>query len=74
MEKIVNEHELSYSDLFKNVGVGNYLHVSLDAYQATAVMTECTKQNKYAGSNPLNNKYVTTRKLKEGYITIYQRW
>lgn len=74
MEKIINEHEVSYSALFANVGVGNKLHVNLNAYTKNCVQVECTRQNKYAGCNPMNNKFSTNTVEKPGYITIYQRY
>jgi hypothetical protein len=73
MEKIIDEHNESYSQLFAMVGKGNYLHVNLKAYSKAALNTECTRQNKYAGCNSLDNKYVTTTQKRKGYLTIYQR-
>ena len=73
MDKEIKEHELSYSQLFEHVGVGNYLHVPTDKYSKAAIQTECSRQNKYAGCNNLDNKFTTSTTIKEGFVTIYQR-
>ena len=74
MEKTLTGHDMSYTELFSNIGKGNYLHVPLSDYSKAAVQTECTRQNKYAQSpNILDKKFATTTANKSGYITIYQR-
>ena len=73
MENKLTGHTLSYSELFKNIGVGNYLHVPIEFYKKNAIQVECSRQNKYAGCNNLDNKFTTSTTLKKGYVTIYQR-
>ena len=73
MERVLKGHELSYSQLFENIGLGNYLHVPLSDYSKKAVYTECRRQNKYVQSKDMDNKFATSTKKKKGYITIYQR-
>ena len=74
MEKTLTGHEMSYTELFSNIGRGNYLHVPLDSYSKAGVQTECTRQNKYVQSpNFLDKKFATSTATKDGYITIYQR-
>lgn len=74
MERTLDERKYSYAGLFKHVGRGNKLHVSLQAYTKAGVQVECTRQNKYAGSGPTNNRYITLTTDKAGYITIVQRY
>ena len=45
MEKILKERTKTYSALFDDIGVGNSLHVSTDAYDFNAVRTETQRQN-----------------------------
>ena len=74
MERTLKGHEKSYTELFADIGRGNYLHVPLSDYSKAAVQTECTRQNKYAQSpNILDKKFATSTSTKVGYITIYQR-
>jgi hypothetical protein len=73
MEKTLKKHSLSYTQLFDNIGVGNYLHVLNTVYSKKAIQTECSRQNKYAGCNNLDNKFTTSTTIKKGYITIFQR-
>ena len=74
MERTLKEKVYSYAGLFKHVGKGNKLHVPLDCYAAGGVQVECTRQNKYAGCDPMNNKFATNTTEKKGYITIVQRY
>lgn len=74
MERTLNEKKYSYAGLFKHIGKGNKLHVSLDCYTKAGVQVECTRQNKYEGCDPMNNKYTTSTTEKVGYITIVQRY
>lgn len=74
MERTLKERKYSITGLFKHIGAGNKLHVSLDCYTANSVTTECTRQNRYEGCDPMNNKFATTKKEKKGYITIIQRY
>lgn len=74
MEITLKEKKYSYAGLFRHIGKGNKMHVPLDCYTASGVRVECTRQNKYAGCNPMNNKYGTTTIEKNGYITIIQRF
>ena len=73
MEKTIKKRELSYTALFNRIGVGNCLHVPLGMYSKAAIQTECTRQNKYAGCNSMDNKFTTSTRVKKGYLTIYQR-
>lgn len=74
MQRILKDRQYTYAELFYHIGKGNKLHVPLDYYTASGVQVECTRQNKYAGCEPMNNKFSTTTKDKVGYITIYQRY
>ena len=73
MDKTLTKHTMSYSQLFESLKVGDYLHVPLNSYSKSAVQTECSRQNKYAGCTNLNNMYTTSSKQKDGHITIYRR-
>ena len=74
MERTLKDKKYSISGLYKHIGKGNKLHVPLDCYTANSVQVECTRQNKYAGCDPMNNKFATTTTEKNGYITIIQRY
>lgn len=74
MERTLKDRQYSITGLFKHIGKGNKLHVPLTHYTANSVCTECTRQNRYAGCDPMNNKFATTKKEKIGYITIIQRF
>ena len=74
MERVLRERKYSITGLFKHIGAGNKIHVPLDCYTANSISTECTRQNRYAGCEPMNNKFATTKKEKTGYITIIQRY
>ncbi len=74
MERTLKNRQYSITGLFKHIGKGNKLHVPLDCYTPTSIQTECTRQNRYAGCDPMNNKFATTKKEKMGYITIIQRY
>lgn len=74
MERTLKDRKYSITGLFKHIGAGNKLHVPLSCYTANSVTTECTRQNRYAGCDPMNNKFATTKKEKAGYITIIQRY
>ena len=77
MEKIKNERDCTIESLFQQVGVGNYLHVSKEAYDSTSISTESSRQNRYARlTGELNGrmdvKYRVKTTIKEGYTTIFQ--
>lgn len=74
MERTLKERSYSITGLFKHIGKGNKLHVPLSHYTANSVCVECTRQNRYAGCDPMNNKFATTKGEKKGYITIIQRY
>lgn len=74
MERTLKGKVYSYAGLFQHVGKGNRLHVPLDCYTVGGVQVECTRQNKYAGCDPMNNKFTTNTTEKKGYITIVQRY
>lgn len=74
MERTLKGREYTLSGLFKHIGKGNKLHVPLDCYSKAGVQTECTRQNKYEGCDPTNNKYATLTTEKKGYITLVQRY
>ena len=74
MERTLKGRSYTLSGLFKHIGKGNKLHVPLDCYTANGVQVECTRQNKYAGCDPMNNRFATTTIEKKGYITIIQRY
>ena len=74
MERTLKDRKYSITGLFKHIGKGNKLHVPLDFYTPTSIQTECTRQNRYAGCDHMNNKFATTKKEKAGYITIIQRY
>ncbi len=74
MELFISGRECSNAELFSRIGAGNYLHVPLKFYSAKAVSAEKTRQNGYAQCKPMNNKFTVSTKMKEGYITIYQRY
>lgn len=74
MERTLKDRQYSISGLFKHIGKDNKVHVPLDCYTANSVQVECTRQNKYAGCDPMNNKFATTTTEKKGYITIIQRY
>lgn len=73
MDKTLTKHSLSYGQLFESLKVGDYLHVPIDSYSKSAVQTECSRQNKYAGCSNLDNKFTTSTTLKKGYVTIFRR-
>lgn len=74
MERTLKERKYTLTGLFRHVGKGNKLHVPLDCYSKSGVQVECTRQNKYAGCAPSNNKFATNTTEKVGYITIIQRY
>lgn len=74
MERTLKGRDYTIAGIFKHIGKGNKLHVPLDCYSANSISVECTKQNKYAGCDPMNNKFATTTKEKTNYITIIQRY
>lgn len=74
MERTLKGRDYSISGLFLHIGKGNKIHVPLNIYTKTSVQVECTRQNKYAGCYPMNNKFTTTTTEKKGYITIFQRY
>jgi hypothetical protein len=74
MERVLKGRCYSIAGLFMHIGAGNRLHVPLDCYTANSIQTECTRQNRYAGCKPMNNKFATSKKEKVGYITIIQRY
>lgn len=74
MERTLKYRQYTLSGLFKHVGKGNKLHVPLDFYTKKSVQVECTRQNKYEGCDPTNNKYATSTTDKKNHITIIQRY
>jgi len=70
----LKERKYTLSGLFRHIGKGNRLHVPLNCYSKAGVQVECTRQNKYEGCDPANNKYATLTTEKKGYITIVQRY
>lgn len=74
MERTLKGKTYSLAGLFMHIGAGNKLHVPISHYKLNSVAVECTRQNKYQGCDPMNNKFTTTIKEKLGYITIMQRY
>jgi len=79
-ETIIDTHEMSYHDLFQNIGKGNMRHVRIapdganePPYSKVMVQVTCVRENQMAGCHPLDKKYVTSTREKAGYITIMQR-
>lgn len=74
MEFTLTGKECSNAELFSRIGAGNYLHIPLEFYSYNAVSAEKTRQNKYAQCMTMNNKFTVSKKMRKGYITIYQRY
>lgn len=74
MERTLKGRSYTLSGLFKHIGKGNKLHVPLTCYTKQSIQVECTRQNKYEGCDPINNKYATSTTEKKGHITIIQRY
>lgn len=75
MERVITERKYTYEELFNQVGGrGNYLHIPNGMYDVAAIGAERTRQNKLANSAPGNGKFFTLSNMKEGYITIGQRY
>lgn len=74
-EKIIRERIYTYRQLFDMVGGGGkYLHVKEGLYNYSALAAERTRQNDIANSRPGNGKFFLSSTIKEGYITIGQRF
>lgn len=74
-EKIIRERNYTYRQLFEMVGGGgNYLHIKAGLYDYNALATERTRQNDIAHSQPGNGKFFLSSTIKNGYITIGQRY
>ena len=75
MEKKINERKYTIRELFGLVGgANNYLHVKKGLYNIESVRQERVRQNAIAHSQPGNGKFFILSTLKEGYITIGQRY
>lgn len=74
MERTLKGRDYTIAGIFKHIGKGNKLHVPLDYYSANSISVECTRQNKYAGCDPMNNKFATNTTEKKRHITIIQRY
>lgn len=74
-EKIINKRNYTYRQLFEMVGGGgNYLHVKAGLYDYNALATERARQNDIAHSQPGNGKFFLSSTIKEGYVSIGQRY
>lgn len=74
-EKIINKRNYTYRQLFEMVGGGgNYLHVKAGLYDYNALATERSRQNDIAHSQPGNGKFFLSSTIKEGYVSIGQRY
>ena len=75
MEKIIRERKYTYRQLFALVGGGgNYLHIKKGLYNENALAAERTRQNEIVHCRPGFNKFFIKSNIKEGYITIGQRY
>lgn len=74
-EKIIRERICTYRQLFDMVGGGGkYLHVKEGLYNYNALAAERTRQNDIANSRPGNGKFFLSSTIKEGYVSIGQRY
>lgn len=74
-EKIINKRNYTYRQLFEMVGGGgNYLHVKAGLYDYNALATERARQNEIAHSQPGNGKFFLSSTIKNGYVSIGQRY
>ena len=74
-EKIINKRNYTYRQLFEMVGGGgNYLHVKAGRYDYNALATERARQNDIAHSQPGNGKFFLSSTIKNGYVSIGQRY
>ena len=55
-------------------GGGKYLHVKEGLYNYNALAAERTRQNDIANSRPGNGKFFLSSTIKEGYVSIGQRY
>lgn len=75
MEKIIRERKCTIRQLFALVGgAGNYLHVKKGLYNPNSLAQERGIQNKIAHCAPGFNKFFIKSNIKDGYITIGQRY
>lgn len=75
MEKVIKERNYTYRQLFEMVGgKENYLHVKDGLYNYNALATERTRQNDIAHSRPGNGKFFLSSTIREGYVSIGQRY
>lgn len=74
-EKIIRERIYTYRQLFEMVGgKGNYLHIKSSLYDYNALAAERTRQNEIAHSQPGNGKFFLSSTIKDGYVSIGQRY
>ena len=74
-EKIIRERIYTYRQLFEMVGGGGkYLHVKEGLYNYNALAAERTRQNDIAHCAPGFNKFFIKSNIKEGYVSIGQRY
>lgn len=78
---LIDEHKISYSQLFNLISIGNSLHVKIGVYSLSTVRKECCLQNKIAKKPKIKckyailiNKFTTVTTEKKGYITIKRNW
>ncbi|KGF24899.1 hypothetical protein [Prevotella histicola] len=75
MEKIIRERKHTIRQLFALVGgAGNYLHIKKGIYNKNSLAQERTRQNEIAHCAPGFNKFFIKSNIKEGYISIGQRY
>lgn len=75
MEKTITKRKYTYRQLFALVGgEGNYLHIKKGLYNENALAAERTRQNEIVHCRPGFNKFFIKSNVKEGYITIGQRY
>lgn len=74
-EKIIRERIYTYRQLFEMVGgKGNYLHIKSGLYDYNALAAERSRQNEIAHSHPGNGKFFIVSTMKDGCVTIGQRF
>lgn len=73
-ENFITERKYTIKQLFALVGAGNYLHVKKGLYSPNSLAQERGRQNEIAHCEPGFNKFFIKTNIKEGYITIGQRY
>ena len=74
-ERIIKERNYTYRQLFEMVGgKGKYLHIIAGLYDYNALAAERTRQNDIAHCQPGTGKFFLSSTIKEGYVTIGQRY